>query len=164
MDVLQVHADQEPSHRLIEYSLCRLPTKRREALVASVQAIEVLQAGNRGLDHPSGFAQVAAVGFAPGARFESGCRRRVVGAGTSLSVAAVGLNSPRFEQRPAAPAAIGEDGIDERQQFVTSCRLPPFGISARGMPCASKTKWRFEPGRARSVELGPAFAPIPQRE
>ncbi len=43
--------------------------------------------------------------------------------------------------------------------WVTSWRLAPVRITASGMPCASVMRWCFEPGRARSVGLGPVFDP-----
>ena len=44
--------------------------------------------------------------------------------------------------------------------WVTSWRLPPVGVTARGMPPASVMTWCFEPGLRRSTGLGPVWAAL----
>ena len=65
--------------------------------------------------------------------------------------------------RPRFPR-IGGMASTRGRSWVTSLRLAPVRMTARGMPCASVIRWCLEPGRARSVGLGPVFDPHPQHE
>lgn len=62
--------------------------------------------------------------------------------------------------RPRLPRIGGIASISG-SSWVMSLRLAPVSISDSGMPCASVRRWCFEPGRARSVGLGPVFDPTP---
>jgi hypothetical protein len=66
--------------------------------------------------------------------------------------------SGRRRGRPTTPRREGTastSGIN----CVTSLRLPPVRVTARGRPLASTRRWRLEPDLPRSTGLGPVAAP-----
>ncbi len=79
-------------------------------------------------------------------------------------VTRVGVDAARTAQRPPTHAANRHDGLNQRHEL---CDVVTVGASEdcrdrRSM--ASVARWRLEPGRARSVELGPVFRPSQPRE
>jgi hypothetical protein len=60
----------------------------------------------------------------------------------------------RCRGRPTLPRT-GGIASSRRSKTVISLRFAGVRSWASGMPCASVTRWRFVPGRARSVGLGP---------
>ncbi len=117
------------------------------------------------LDHPAGFTQTAAVRrVAPG---DLGPQYLGV-KGPTVLVVIVTTGRPGmirgFESgRPRFPRWV-EWLRPGAEVGFTSLRLVPVRMTANGMPCASVIRWCLEPGRARSVGLGPVFDPHPQRE
>lgn len=135
-----------------------------KALESNAQASEFVQPREGALDDPPGLAEAAAVGLTT-ARDLRGDTGSVQGLTIFVViVTAIGCTTTGFDRgRPRLPRMGGMASI-RGSSWVTSLRLAPARISACGMPCASVTRWCFEPGRARSVGLGPIFDPIPLHE
>ena len=75
-------------------------------------------------------------------------------------VATVGVDAPwRCSGRPCRPRIAGMASMSG-MSWVTSWRLPPVRVTARGTPPASLIRWCLLPGRPRSTGLGPTLAPL----
>lgn len=58
---------------------------------------------------------------------------------------------------------IGGIASSNATSWVTSLRLPPVRITARGVPAAAVIRRGLEPGRPRSTGLGPVGSPVSAR-
>ncbi|MGC0372736.1 hypothetical protein RKD28_000252 [Streptomyces sp. SAI-229] len=71
-----------------------------------------------------------------------------------LNPALLPIQSPGLRRgRPRRPRINGTASTSGRS-WGTSCRFPPVGVTADGVPSRSTIRWCFEPGRARSTGEG----------
>ena len=66
---------------------------------------------------------------------------------------------------PQQPAVLGQPRIggivsSRGSNWVTSLRLPPVKMTAKGRPVASVIGWCLLPSRPRSTGLGPVRSPL----
>jgi hypothetical protein len=82
-------------------------------------------------------------------------------------VAPISLHPFRAAARASGLSAYGWNGIDHGINWVTLLVFAPVKRVAKGMPCASVTRWCLLPDFARSVGFEPVFSPdavrAPQR-
>src|SRR5688572_7709978 len=70
---------------------------------------------------------------------------------------------PRLEERGAALAVDGQDGIRQWISRVTALAFAAVTSAASGVPAASTARWCLEPFFLPSAGLGPVFSPCTAR-
>ncbi len=128
------------------------------AVGADEEAAAVVDPGERALDDPAVAAESGAVlGLsACDQRLDAPLPEQV--AVLIAVVAAVGDQGPRSAPGKAGPRSGGTRSSSSSSS-VTSLRLPPVSVQARGIPVRSTSRWCLLPARPRSTELKPVLAP-----
>ncbi|WP_435808578.1 hypothetical protein [Streptomyces afghaniensis] len=114
-------------------------------LPADAQAAEPVQQRDRCFHDPAVLPQAGAVPGAARSEVRGDLEPTDLVPVDLVVIAAVGVQIPGAAQWLTALAADRRDGLDQRDQLVTSLRLPPVVIAASGMPCASTIRWCLLP-------------------
>ncbi len=129
------------------------------AFVADCQATELVEPGEAALDDPAVAAELlGAFDAASGDPWHDvSAPAGITAAAVIVGFVGVQLVGP-FLGRPGLPPMAGIASISASNGTL-SWTLAPVSRTASGIPCRSVARWRFVPGRPRSVGFGPVASP-----